>query len=202
MRIVWFDLETGGVEPHHPDIQLAAIATDDFKELESFECKIQFDPAACDPEALELNSYTVEGWREAIPEAEAVARFAEFLERHRSIQMIGKKKKPFSVARLAGHNVSTFDAPRLLAMFQRQDKFLAADAFRPVDTLQLALWWALKNDVSIGYAEPLESTRLEALVSYFNVTPEGDAHDALADVRTTIAVASRMVEFYRPGRAA
>ena len=38
MSIVFFDLETGGLEPTHPDIQLAAVALDgEWNELESFD---------------------------------------------------------------------------------------------------------------------------------------------------------------------
>lgn len=49
MITVYYDVETGGTEPQHPTIQLAAIAVDGGKELGAFEQKIQFDEAACDP---------------------------------------------------------------------------------------------------------------------------------------------------------
>ena len=38
MALVFFDFETGGVLPSHPNIQLAAVAVnDDFAEMESYE---------------------------------------------------------------------------------------------------------------------------------------------------------------------
>ena len=63
MTTVFFDLETGGVTPDHPDIQLAAIAVDsDLNELDSFERKIQFKESDADPEALKLNHYDASIW--------------------------------------------------------------------------------------------------------------------------------------------
>ena len=52
MALVFFDFETGGVLPSHPNIQLAAVAVnDDFAEMESYETKIQVNESDADPEA-------------------------------------------------------------------------------------------------------------------------------------------------------
>ncbi len=68
--LVFFDFETAGLHPSHPCIQLAAVAVNkSFAELESYEAKIQFDEAQADSEALKMNHYDRELWRElAIPE--------------------------------------------------------------------------------------------------------------------------------------
>ena len=49
-KIVFFDLETGGLETHRPITQIAAIAVDQqLNELDSFEVKIRFDEAKACP---------------------------------------------------------------------------------------------------------------------------------------------------------
>ncbi len=185
---VVFDLETGGVEAKHPDIQLAAVAVRGWEEIDTFERKLQFSVDSCDPEALEINSYDPAVWeREALPEARVVAQFAQWMRRHAVIHKVSKRGNPYSVARLAGHNVARFDAPRLLAMFKRHGAFLAADAFRPLDTLQLALWhFAGRED------EP-ENYKLGTLATALGIATDG-AHDALADVRMTVQLAKAICE--------
>jgi len=142
-RVVYFDLETAGLDPAHADIQLAAVATEDFVEVDSFEAKIVFDLKAADPEALKINSYDEAVWRkEARPERDVVKRFASFLSQHATIEKMSKKTgNPYRVAWLAGHNIASFDVPRLSAMFKRHDRFLGAEIFRPLDTMQLAWWY-------------------------------------------------------------
>ena len=52
---VFFDFESGGTEPEHPNIQLAAIAVRGWKEVDAFERKIDFIESDCDPAAIALN---------------------------------------------------------------------------------------------------------------------------------------------------
>lgn len=188
-RVVYFDLETGGLETKHPVIQLAAVATDALVEVESFEAKIRFDEASADPAALAINSYDAAVWaKEAKPEREVVDAFSAFLRRHATVELISKRTgRPYNVARLAGHNVLGFDAPRLLAMFKRHDVFLAADAYRPLDTLQLSLWCATTLGV-----EPAKFT-LSAMCEAFGVDATG-AHDALADVRMCVKLTKSLLD--------
>ena len=107
---VFVDLETGGTEVSHPDIQIAAIAMRNWAELDSFEAKIIFDEREADSEALEINHYDPEVWeREAIPEQEVIGRFGNFLRKHAVIKKVSKRNgKPYRVARLAGHNAWRF----------------------------------------------------------------------------------------------
>ena len=119
MTVVYFDLETGGVEPHHPTIQLAAIAVDDSgREVSAFEQKIAFKESDADPEALKMNHYTAEDWKGAINWQATAANFASWLKPYSTVQLMSKRTgKPYKVARLAGYNAVAFDAPRLRAMF-------------------------------------------------------------------------------------
>ena len=189
MSLIFFDFESGGLLPHQPEIQLAAIAvSSDWKELESGEWKIQFDEAKADPEALKLNHYDRKAWADyAVPETKAVQEFGQFLKRHASIQLISKRTgNPYSVARLAGHNAVTFDGPRLKAMFERQKAFLPAHPI-VMDTLQFALWESRRRGM-----EP-KSFKLGDLCEALAIPFGADAHDALYDVRASIALAKGLM---------
>jgi DNA polymerase III epsilon subunit-like protein len=196
-RTVFFDLETGGVKPEHPNIQLAAVAVEGWVEVGTFERKIVFDPSMCEPDALAMNHYDHEVWmREAKPEAIVAEEFARFLEAHRSIKMISKKSgKPYSVARLAGHNAATFDGIRLKNMFGARGMFLPADP-RTRDTCMRAQWYFDENGI-----EPPRDYKLATLCEYFGIDTAG-AHDALADVRMCIALAKKIASLSTPNKEA
>jgi DNA polymerase III alpha subunit (gram-positive type) len=179
--IVFFDFETGGVTDEAPDIQLAAVAVDkNWNEIGVFEEKIAFDVTLAAKEALDLNHYTLEGWKNAKEPGDVVRLFCKFLNDFKVVQMVSKRtNNPYMVARLAGHNVATFDMPRLRRIFGAS--FLPADP-RALDTLQRALWFAQET------GDWPENFRLETLCKHFGLEAIG-AHDALADVRMSIALA-------------
>ncbi|HVN78561.1 MAG TPA: 3'-5' exonuclease [Terriglobia bacterium] len=184
MKTVFFDMETGGVTFDKPIIQLAAIAVDDeWKELETFERKIKFDESKADPGALAINHYNREVWeKEGIPEALAQSQFNEFLNRHKSISIVSKRTgRPYQVARLAGHN-SSFDKEFLKRMYG--DQFLPAHPL-VLDTLQLALWHFH------GKTPQPDKFTLTVLLNHLGIELP-DAHDALADVRGSIALAKAL----------
>ena len=186
-RIVFFDFETAGLDPTHASIQLAAVATESFVEVDAFEAKIVFDESLADPEALAKNHYDPAIWREhAKPEAVVVREFARFLDKHATITMTSKRTgNPYRRAWVAGHNIAKFDLPRLDEMFKRHGQFLAADTFRPLDTMQLAHWLASAtgaSDAAFG---------LTALCERFDIDITG-AHDALADARMCMKLAQRL----------
>ncbi len=184
---VFIDLETGGLGPNHPDIQVAAIAVRGWREIETYEAKIQFDEARAEPEVLAMNSYDPEAWRtHAKPESRVVAELGALLRRHLSIGMVSQRGKVYRVARIAGHNVVNFDAPRLKAMFARCNAFLPVDIYLPLDTLQLALWQCAMWDVKPA------SYKVSDLCRQFGVSLT-DGHDALSDVRATIHLARELM---------
>lgn len=177
MFTVYFDLETGGVEPTHPVIQLAAIAVDPTGlETAAFDTKIAFDESTCDPEALRINHYDPAAWRDAAPPAEAIARFAGWLRPFSSVALVSKRTgRPYNVARLAGYNAVSFDLPRLRAMFGRQ--FFPCE-YLVRDVLQRALFWF---DEHPDAPKP-DNFKLSTVCAYFGIEVDG-AHDALVDVR-------------------
>lgn len=190
-KTVYFDFETGGVEPHHPSIQLAAIVIDDStgKELAYLEQKIKFAEADCDPEALKINHYRTEDWVDAVSPEQTAARFSAFIGPHRSIQMTSKRTgNPYNVAKLAGYNALTFDLPRLKALFA--DQFFPC-SYQVRDVLQRAMFWF---DERPTVAKP-KSLKLSVVCDHFGITVDG-AHDALVDVRLTAALAKKLRDGY------
>lgn len=183
--IVFFDLETGGTEPKHPDIQLAAVAVRDWKEVASFERKIKFDPAVCDPEALRINHYTPEAWEKALP-AETVAReFKAFLQDHADTRLISKVGNSYYTARLAGHNVASFDCPRLRTFMDSglNGKFWPGCWWYPIDTYPIAIWYCVMKGIRS------QDYQLQTLAKLFGIEAQGVAHEALADVRLAVRLA-------------
>lgn len=188
MRIVFFDLETGGLDPkQHPITQIAAVAIDldTGEELGEFEAKLRFDPSTADPASLELTSYNAEVWaKDAIEPIAAATRFAEFCKRFADIEMRGKRSGlPYWVAQLAGHNADKFDAPFIQELFRRLEMFLPA-GYRVLCTMQLAAW---HFHGATGGANSPADYKLQTLCRFYGHEPT-EAHDALADVRSTIAL--------------
>lgn len=180
---VYFDLETGGVEPSHPTIQLAAIAVENgtFKEAGTFESKVKFDEAQADPEALKINHYAPEAWKDAPTPLSVSVRFSAWLRPFMSVQLTSKRTgMPYSVARLSGYNAVTFDGPRLKAMY-RGSFFPCSYQIR--DVMQRAFFYFDENELD----QP-KDYKLTTICEHFGINTSG-AHDALADVRLTIALA-------------
>jgi DNA polymerase III epsilon subunit-like protein len=185
MITVFFDFETGGIRDDQPNIQLGAIAVDEhFRELAAFEEKIQFDEAAADPQALAINHYRRDRWTAAKPPAEVARLFAQWLRPFCCAEKISKLGKPYAVARLAGHNAAVFDGPRLRRMFSEAQLFCPAE-LHVRDTLQRALWHFDERGIELA------SFRLTELSKHFGI-PTNGAHDALEDVRLSIAIARAM----------
>lgn len=182
---IYFDSETGGVLPKHPTIQLAAIAINDEtgEEIGQFECKIRFDEAECDPEALKMNHYTPEAWKDAIAPDLAALKFAAFAKPFMCIEMVSKKTgNPYRVGKLAGHNALTFDLPRLRQLFGSN---FFPFSYHVRDTLQRALWYF---DEHLEISRP-DNLKLGTLCSFFGIDVTDGAHDALYDVRLSAALA-------------
>jgi len=186
MRYVFFDLETGGTGPEHPDIQLAAVAVENGVELDSMEVKIKFDPALCEPKALEINHYKAEDWASAIDEVVAVKRFADFCKKYSDVEKVSARTgNGYRVARAGGHNVARFDFDRVMAMAKRHGVFMPLD-FYTLDTFQAAIWYFTANG-------PFpENLKLETLCNHFGIEIS-NAHEALSDVRASVSLARKLV---------
>lgn len=188
-RLTFFDIETSGLdESRHEICQFAAIAVDaNWRELESIELKVTIDETKADRGALEINGYDPALWAlEARSPAVARGRIADFLRRHATMDKVSKAGKPYTVARLCGHNASTFDGRFLAAWFKRAGEFLPGACFECLDTLALARW------VTYCHPCPPADHKLGTLCAWLGIE-HVEAHDALGDVRATAELARRLI---------
>lgn len=181
---VYADIETGGLNPDSPIIQIAAVAIRDEIEISSFECKIVFREEDCVKEALELVGYTQDKWREAVSRSIAIARFSAWLKPYQCVKNISKRTgNPFYVAQLAGYNIVAFDLPRLRNFYG--DTFFPV-SLKPLDVYQLVMWY-----LHLYPEEQPKDTKLATICEHFGVPLDG-AHDALNDVRATAKLATEL----------
>ena len=182
-RLVFADLETAGLEPWRPIIQIAAIAVDcNLRELERFEAKIRFRRKFANPKSLRKVSYSPERWKEeALAAGTVMTQFSELLRRHATVDQTSSKRRVFQVAQLVAHN-GAFDGAFLSAWHERFDEFLPASP-RVFCTLQRAIW-LFQEDKSLT---PPPDFSLQTLCQYFGVPLHvDDAHEALNDVLATV----------------
>jgi DNA polymerase III epsilon subunit-like protein len=184
--MIIFDFETGGVSPEHPNIQLAAIAVDEnWDEVDSFESKIAFDPARCDPEALKLNHYDAAAWANAPGEREVFGKFSAFLKKHSTFECVSKRTgNPYKVARIAAYNAQ-FDKDRLWAMGAGQ--FIPAHP-QAFCVMQLAMWVSYNGMIETA------SMKLSDVAKAVLIPAKDAAHEALADVRMAAEVGKRLLQ--------
>lgn len=189
-RLIFFDLETGGLDPkRHPIIQLAAIAVDDGLDvIEAFEAKVSFNPKCANAYSLRKNSYHPGIWAKEAREPKEVAKeFAQFLRRHASVPALSSKGNRYEVAQLVAHN-SAFDEPFLFTWYERLDLFLPARR-QALCTLQLALWHFV-----ISGQKPPANFQLATLCAHFGVPfHAAKAHEALADVAATVQLFQALI---------
>ncbi len=178
------DVETDGLRDDCQVIQLAAIAVnqDDWREISSFERKVQFDVSKSEPQALEINHYDPELWKaQAQPPAKVISTFCAWAKPYQSIEMVSAKGTPYAIAKMIGHNIVAFDFRKIKAM---NGQGFFPFAYHTPDTLQLAMWFF---DLQPNIKRP-KNLKLATLAEYFGIDTTG-AHDALTDVRLSAAVA-------------
>ena len=182
-RLIFFDLETGGIDPkRHPIIQLAAIAVDEHLEvLEAFEAKILFNARQAKAHSLRKNHYHPGVWANDAREAKSVAQdFSEFLRRHASVPALSAQGKPYKVAQLVAHNAA-FDGPFLTAWYDKLKLYLPARRL-VLCTMQLAMWHFVSGEESAP-----ANYQLATLCEHFDVPfHAASAHDALGDASATV----------------
>ena len=182
-HLVFFDLETGGINPNrHPIIQLAAIAVNSGLEpVEAFEAKVRFKDSQATKQSLRKNHYSRGVWaKEALSPEETAASFSEFLSRYPSHVATSSSGANYSVAQLVAHNAA-FDGPFLQAWYARHDKFLPA-RFQVLCTLQRAQWYFSEH----SNLKPPSNFKLATLCEHFRVPfHAASAHEALGDVTAT-----------------
>lgn len=193
-RLVFVDLETAGLEPWRPVMQIAAVAVNrDLKEVEYFEAKVRFSHLKADPVSLRKVKYDPAQWaREGRTARQAAEEFAAFLKRHATVSMANPSGGRYHVAQLVAHNAS-FDFAFLRYWFDKLGLFLPGH-YRMLCTLQRAIWLFQEEPTR----RPPADFKLGTLCRYFGVRlTVAEAHDALNDVRATVKLYRAMTQ---PGR--
>ena len=182
---MFFDVETGGIDPHrHPIIQIAAVAFDEqWRARDRFEVKLHFKEADCDPEALKKVCYDRELWtKHSVDPLTAHDRFSYFLSEHATVEKHSRDKdKTYHVARLFAHNAK-FDTDFLWTWhckLREQDP----EIFLPADRLAICtLQTALVYFDQVQEVTPPKNFRLGTLCEYFDIPfSTNQAHDASYD---------------------
>ena len=190
-RLIYFDLETAGLNPHrHPIIQVAAIAvTDACEPVEAFEAKICFDEKKANKNSLRKNHYHPGTWSKEAQEPKIAAyAFAEFLRRHASVPMTSAKGEEYFLAQLVAHNAG-FDGPFLQTWFEQLGIYLPARR-QVLCTMQRAIWYFAENPAIV----PPKDLKLATLCEHFDVPfHAASAHEALADVSASVALYRALV---------
>ena len=191
--LVFVDIETGGLQFDSPIIEFAAVAVESgtYREIDSIDCKVQFDVADADPKALGVNKFSPTLWEQyAIPEQDAAVKLSLFLKRHATNEKTTAKRKRYRIAQLAAHNAE-FDVSRLSAWFESLDLFFPASR-RGLCTLQLAKWFVETHQE----LDPPYDYKLGTLAYYFSLQTVPD-HSALADTRTAVELARKISHLQR-----
>lgn len=183
-NLVFLDIETTGLNPDtHEIIELGAILVEqtfdatgrgNLRVLKEAEWKIIPEHIeTADPEALRINGYSQEDWKNAVSLNRALTEFKELARGGIAV----------------GHNVS-FDLSFIEKAF-RKEKLVYPLHYHKLDTISLAyakLWD--KKDA--------QTFSLKALCEYFGIVNE-KAHTALADTRATLALYKKIFEIGEQG---
>lgn len=192
--MIVLDLETAGLDETDPIIQIAAVAVNPLWDiLGEFEVKLEFDVTKPEyREALTLNHFDPTTWHnEAVSPCRAALQFQAFCKPYKDVPMVSKcTGKPYSVARLAGYNALTFDAPRLQKLFRDTDNFLPCH-YRVLDVLQLVQWW-----FEISGETPPPEFKLGVVLEHFGISSCA-GHDALVDARNTVKLGKILMGLFR-----
>ena len=183
MKVLWIDTETTGLDPDkHGIIQLAMIVDIDgqIKGKETFTmCPTG---RASTKEALEVNGYTQEQIRGFELWENVYHKVTEFMSR-----FVDKFKKEDKFI-LGGQNVG-FDCDMMKSWFEYCDdkywfSWVKAGAY--IDTLPTVTFLQWQGKVPI-----LKSRKNSELCKHFGIALD-NAHDAMADIEATRAVAYKM----------
>jgi DNA polymerase III epsilon subunit family exonuclease len=170
--IFFYDLETTGLNPGiHEIIEIGAVLVSqpDFQVIKTYEAKVipeHIETAS--PEALKINHYDPENWRDAIPLAQAM----------REISEMAQDSIP------AGYNV-TFDWAFIQAALNQvgmPDPFY----YHRVDVMSIAFAKLYNDQTFAKYS-------LSELCGFYGITNRM-AHTALADAQATYEVFVAMMK--------
>lgn len=187
---LFYDLETTGINPTFDQIlQFAALRTDkDFRELERYNIKVRLRPDVVPaPGAVLTTKLTV---------ADVTANdcYSEY-DAVRLMHTLVNKPDTISI----GYNSLRFDDQFLRFSFYRNllpaYTHQYAQGCGRADLLPITMMFWRNHKDALQWPEDKGKVRLKLeLLSKLNKLAEGQAHDALVDVKATVALAHRLRE--------
>ena len=171
MKLAVTDVETTGLAPQKAEIIQIAILIydlDTHQVTKEYSAKIKPKHIEfAEPKALEVNGYTPEAWADALEAKDVAPVVADLL-----------RNKVFTA-----YNAE-FDVAFVKEFLRREGILRQPWQHRKLDVMYLAMpEWLLGRT---------ENVKLGTIATHFNVA-QAHAHDALDDVRTTLALAQRLV---------
>lgn len=186
---LFFDCETGGLDPHYSLLTLAAVATDkEFQPLfggnddDTLYLEIRHPTYIVTPEAMTINKIDlVTHSARGLKLEDAQQKFEKWL---------GQVHARSKVWRLtpAGHNVP-FDLKFVWEQLMFPDTWHKHCGYHTFDTVTLAGFFN-----SVGLIK--SKCNLTALCEYFEI-PLSNAHNAMADTKATIELAKQFAALVR-----
>lgn len=169
--LCFVDTETSGPEPHHELIEIGIVKVSgyNFAVLDEWEAKIKpLHIELANQQALEVNHYKEEDWRNAIDLEDAMKTFLE--KANNTI--------------LTGHNLlfDWFFITKALGDLKLEPNFY----YKGLDTFSLG-WQKLRHSPDIHHVS------LAEMATHFGIVQER-RHSALDDARTTYKVFLKLVE--------
>lgn len=190
MKIVFFDLETTGLNSEQSDIiQIGAVMDVDGVAVDEFNIKVRpRDHAVIDKKALAANGIKKADLfedPERVSQYEAYWRFIEFCGWRRG-QFVGKGDR----IHRAGYNILGFDNGFIEAAGRRSgDDYTYAKFHWPgIDVASIAC-----SDLAMERYR-IEKFNLMSIAEYLGVEIDGMAHDALFDVQVTRKVYYELIK--------
>lgn len=178
MKILYFDLETSGLDPvHNAIIEIGGLIEINGEEKEEFSIRMSPDAdQAVDPEALNaigLSRHEVYSYQ---PQEDGYKKFISIIEKY--INPFNKRDKFFIV----GYNCHAFDVPFLRNFFLRYyNKYFGSYFYHPsIDVLLLIGYF------SMGQRDNLANYKLGTVAKSLGIPIEEEKfHSALYDVKVT-----------------
>ena len=187
MKILFFDVETTGLDPVKNDIiQIAGIIEIDGQIKEEFNIKMQpMDYSTVEQGALDVNGITIEEIKTYQYAKEGYEQLLKIFDKY--VYKFNKKDKFIP----AGYNVA-FDVNFLFEFFKKQKNLYCGSYlnYHKIDPLPVLLMLSLKGTLK------LDSFKLVDVCKALEI-PLLDAHDAMADIKATRDLTLRILEYLK-----
>lgn len=182
MKMIFFDLETTGVDfKESAVIQIGAILDIDGEEVDNIDIKLKpHDGATIESDALRVTGVTMEDLMENPERVSPRDGYIKFLEFCRFPKQVFAKDRILA----SGYNALGFDMPMFINLGQRAgDHYSYAKFHWPViDVAAIAAGHLAKS------RHTMKNFKLMTVAERLGISTDGQAHDALFDVRVTRSI--------------